>query len=143
MDAGQEAEEAGAGRAGIKLNSSILFLAFIYWGFFLEKDKQRFILFWVALFKMAEYFYFLPQDLEQYQEEEWWDVPTIKKALLTMSVFWTLAWLSSWCKVPSWMVHNPEKLAGRPNLVGKQEQQQQVIMRDAEKAADEDSYCRF
>ena len=90
-----EATAEGAQRPGIKLSPPVLALAFAYWCFFLQKEQQRFILFWVALFKMAEYFYFLPQDLEQYQEEDWWDVPTIKKALLTMAVFWSLAWLSS------------------------------------------------
>ena len=86
-------------RPGIKLSPPVLLLAFIWWYFFLEQEQQRIFLFLVAFVKFAEYFYFLPGDLEQYQEEDWWDVPTIKKALLTMSIFWSLAWLSS--KLPS------------------------------------------
>lgn len=84
---------------------------------------------------MAEYFYFLPQELEQYQDENWWDVPTIKKALLTMAIFWTLAWLSSWCTVPSWIVRNYEAWVGCPSV---EKQEQQLITRDGENAAEED-----
>lgn len=95
MDATRMAEE----RPGVKLSAPLLLLAFVWWYFFLEQEQQRIFLFLVAFFKFAEYFYFLPSDLKEYQEEDWWDVPTIKKALLTMSIFWTIAFLSS--KLPS------------------------------------------
>ena len=80
----------------------MLLLAFIWWYFFLEKEQQRIFLCLVAVLKFAEYFYHLPSDLEQYQEEDWWDVPTIKTALMTMGVFWLLACLSSTLPFSSW-----------------------------------------
>lgn len=86
-------------RAGVKLSAPLLILAFVWWYFFLEQEHQRIFLFLVAVFKFAEYFTYLPEDLEQYQEEDWWDVPTIKKALMMLAIFWSIAFLSS--KLPA------------------------------------------
>lgn len=86
-------------RAGVKLSAPLLILSFIWWYFFLEAEHQRIFLFLIAILKFAEYFTYLPEDLEQYQEEDWWDVPTIKKALMMLGIFWTIAFLSS--KLPS------------------------------------------
>lgn len=90
------------GREGVKLSAPMLLLAFIWWYFFLEREHQRIFLCLVAVLKFAEYFYHLPSDLEQYQDEDWWDVPTIKTALMTMGVFWLLAYLSSTLPFSSW-----------------------------------------
>lgn len=85
---------------GIKLSAPLLCLVFVWWYYFLEREHQRILLFLVAFFKFAEYFYHLPSNLEQYQSEDWWDIPTIKQALTTMAILWLLAFISS--KLPSW-----------------------------------------
>ena len=86
-------------RPGVKLSAPVLVLAFVWWYFFLEQEHQRIFLFLIAVLKFAEYFTYLPEDLGQYQEEDWWDVPTIKKALMMLGIFWSIAFLSS--KLPS------------------------------------------
>lgn len=73
---------------------TILLLAFVWW-YSLEESHQRIFLFFLVVLNFAEYFYLLPPVLARYQQEDWWDVPTIKKAVLTMSIFWTIAWFSA------------------------------------------------
>jgi len=58
-------------------------------------QQQRIFLFFLILLNFAEYFYLLPPTLRRYQQEDWWHVPTIQKALLTMSIFWSIAWMSA------------------------------------------------
>ena len=61
----------------------------------LEPSTQRIFLFFLVLLNFAEYFYLLPPALARYQQEDWWDVPTIKTALFTMAIFWSIAWFSA------------------------------------------------
>lgn len=61
----------------------------------MEPSTQRIFLFFLVLLNFAEYFYLLPPALARYQQEDWWDIPTIKKALLTMTIFWSIAWCSA------------------------------------------------
>lgn len=60
-----------------------------------EPYTQRIFLFFLVLLNFAEYFYLLPPALARYQQEDWWDIPTIKTALLTMFIFWSIAWCSA------------------------------------------------
>jgi hypothetical protein len=74
---------------------TILLLAIVWW-YLLEEAHERIFLFFVVLLTFAEYFYWLPPVLARYQQEDWWDVPTIKTALLTMFIFWSIAWFSAY-----------------------------------------------
>jgi hypothetical protein len=74
---------------------TIVLLA-IVWRYSLEESHQRIFLFFLVLLNFAEYFYLLPPVLARYQQEDWWDVPTIKTALLTMFIFWSIAWFSAY-----------------------------------------------
>lgn len=74
---------------------TILLLAFVWW-YSLEENHQRIFLFFLVILNFAEYFYLLPPVLARYQQEDWWDVPTIKTALLTMTIFWSIAWFSAY-----------------------------------------------
>jgi hypothetical protein len=74
---------------------TILLLAFVWW-YSLEESHQRIFLFFLVILNFAEYFYLLPPVLARYQQEDWWDVPTIKTALLTMAIFWSIAWFSAY-----------------------------------------------
>ncbi|CAB9506690.1 expressed unknown protein [Seminavis robusta] len=82
-------------RHEIKLSPSVLFMALLWWLCYLEREQQRTFLFLVFFFKLAEYFYFLADDLQRYQTEPWWDVPKIPKVLGMLVVFWTVAWLTA------------------------------------------------
>lgn len=74
---------------------TIALLAFVWW-YSLEESHQRIFLFFLVILNFAEYFYLLPPVLARYQQEDWWDVPTIKTALLTMGIFWSIAWFSAY-----------------------------------------------
>jgi len=92
-------------RAGVKLSPPVLALAFVWWYFYLEREHQRMLLFLVAFFKFAEYFYFLPKELVEYQEAPWFNLSTMKTVFITMGLFWSLAFLSSKLPPSKWTAY--------------------------------------
>lgn len=103
-----------------------LTLLALVWHYSLEEAHQRIFLFFLVILNFMEYFYLLPPALARYQQEDWWDIPTIKTALLTMGVFWSIAWFSAW--TGSYLEHREQQL--KLLRIQQREQLKQAILRE-------------